>query len=215
MINEQLFLRIPAILLILTIHEYAHGWIAYRRGDMTAKTAGRLTFNPFAHLDPFGTLMLLFGPFGWARPVPVNPAMLNDPRKDSILVSAAGPASNIITAIVAGNLMQLIYRLGIPALHYGTFAQYLQQFTSLFININLGIAFFNLLPVPPLDGSKILMGFLPPERVESYMRLARHVPFVFLALIVGEWMFNIPLISRILYPLYMPFRAFWFMFIVT
>ncbi len=213
MMTEQLLIRIPVILLVLTIHEFSHGWIAYRHGDMTAKMQGRLSFNPLMHLDPFGTLMLLFGPFGWARPVPVNPAQLKDPRRDSVLVSAAGPASNILTAIIAGNIFQFLFFLDPFGLQASAATPYIQQFGTLFINISLGIAFFNLLPVPPLDGSKILAGLLAPDKAQRYMRVAQYVPMIFLTLIIGEWALNIPLISPILYPLYGPFRRFWFLFI--
>src|SRR4030042_605671 len=98
--QQLLLIRIPAILIALTIHEYAHGYVAWLKGDNTAKAAGRLTFNPLAHLDLFGTLMLFFGPFGWAKPVPVNPMNLDNPKKDMIYVGAAGPVSNIVLPIL-------------------------------------------------------------------------------------------------------------------
>ncbi|MBD3320425.1 MAG: site-2 protease family protein [Chitinivibrionales bacterium] len=204
--TEMLLLRIPAILLALTFHEYCHGWVASLRGDSTARDLGRLTFNPFAHLDIFGTLMLLFGPFGWAKPVPVNFSNLKDPKKDSIYISAAGPVSNILLACIAG----YAYRLFLMNNTFlGSRAGYVDQFFIMLIQINLGISFFNLLPVPPLDGSKILMGLLPSSKVPSYIRYMEKAPLIFLILIVVEWSFNIPTISLILYPLYMPYRSFW------
>ncbi|MBD3344279.1 MAG: site-2 protease family protein [Chitinivibrionales bacterium] len=206
MSTEHLLLRIPAILLALTVHEYAHGWIASLRGDTTARDMGRLTFNPIAHLDFFGTIMLLFGPFGWAKPVPVNYQNLKDSKTDPIFISAAGPVSNIILACVAGYLYRLFFMnqslFGLSAGDVGIFFSFL-------IQINLGISFFNLLPVPPLDGSKILLGLLPSSKVPTYHRYMRKVPMIFLLLIIIEWYFNIPTISLILYPLYNPYRSFW------
>lgn len=107
--NPELFiLRIPAILFALTIHEFAHGWVALRFGDTTAQDQGRLTLNPFAHLDFFGTAMLLFGPFGWAKPVPVNGYNFKEPKKGILFVSLAGPLSNIISAFLFGYLLRLM-----------------------------------------------------------------------------------------------------------
>jgi Zn-dependent protease len=202
---EQKLLSIPAILIALTVHEYAHGYVALLRGDLTAKRAGRLTFNPIGHLDLFGTLMLFFGPFGWAKPVPVNSANLKNPKKDLILVSFAGPLSNILLALVGGIVFRFVIFPLIPTLSFGN---YLDLFFKLFFQINLGIAFFNLIPVPPLDGSNILMGFLPQDKIVPYLRMMRHVPMILLILIGIEWAFKIPTISLILYPLFVPFLSF-------
>jgi len=108
MLDSFFILRIPAILFCLTIHEYAHGWMARRLGDPTAALSGRLTLNPISHLDVFGTIMLMFGPFGWAKPVPVDPFNFNDPKKDMMKVALAGPGINIIAALVIGLLIRLL-----------------------------------------------------------------------------------------------------------
>jgi Zn-dependent protease len=203
---EMLVLRIPVILLALTIHEYAHGYIAWRLGDPTAKNAGRLTFNPIAHLDVFGTIMLMFGPFGWAKPVPVNGYNFSNPKRDALWVSLAGPASNIITAILFG----YAYRI-LGALAPATLANpQVLMFFQLAILINIGIAFFNLIPVPPLDGSHILLGLLPNRLIPSYLNKMRFVPTIFLIMLVAEWMFHIPVFSSIMTPLFTPFKAFWY-----
>ncbi len=201
---ENLLFRFPIVVLALTCHEFAHGWVAYMRGDHTAKNAGRLTFNPLAHLDPVGTFMLLFLPFGWAKPVPVNPGLMSNPRKDLMMVSAAGPLTNILLGVSFG----LIYRMLVLG---GSLyeAGYAAQMLYLGIVINFGLAFFNLLPIPPLDGSKILTGFLPVERIPAYSRLVRHVPAVFGALLLIGFVARIPVISLILNPLWQPFFGFW------
>ncbi len=208
---EQKILSIPVILIALTIHEYAHGYVAFLRGDSTAARAGRLTFNPISHLDPFGALMLFFGPFGWAKPVPVNASNLKNPKKDIIWVSFAGPLSNMALALIGGYLFRFAI---LPYLSFVSFGSYIHIFFSLFIQINLGIAFFNLIPVPPLDGSNILIGFLPRDKVIPYLNMMRHVPMILLILIAVEWMFKIPTISLVLYPLFKPFYSF-FLFLIN
>src|SRR5512133_3237355 len=136
---ELMLLRIPAILIAITIHEFAHGWIALRRGDTTAKDSGRLTLNPIAHLDFFGALMMFFGPFGWAKPVPINPARFNHRRRDLILVSMAGPVSNVLCAIVCGLCMRAIVAMQPPVLSSIYFITFLQ----LCFMLNIGLSFFN------------------------------------------------------------------------
>ncbi|MBN2035715.1 MAG: site-2 protease family protein [Chitinispirillaceae bacterium] len=203
---DLLVLRIPVILLALTIHEYAHGYVAWRLGDPTAKNAGRLTFNPIAHLDVFGTIMLMFGPFGWAKPVPVNGYNFANPKRDSLWVSLAGPASNIIAAVVFGYTYRMLGALAPEA-----FANpQVLIFFQLAILINIGIAFFNLIPVPPLDGSHILLSLLPNRLIPSYLNKMRFVPTIFLIMLVAEWMFHIPVFSSIMNPLFTPFKAFWY-----
>lgn len=198
-------LRIPAILIALTVHEYAHGYIAWRRGDSTARSQGRLTFNPFAHLDIFGTLMLFFGPFGWAKPVPVNTMNLDNPKRDIIYVSAAGPVSNMILAVIFGLTLRFL-----SAQHSWTFlSQDIFTFLILCVNINLGLSFFNLLPIPPLDGSNILMGLLPVSKLDSYLKFIQHAPKVLFGLLIAEWGFHIPLFTTIITPLWEPYSTVW------
>ncbi|HUN55725.1 MAG TPA: site-2 protease family protein [Smithella sp.] len=149
------FVILSALLLYSVIfHELAHGWVAYKMGDPTAKWLGRLTLNPVKHLDIIGTLMLLFIGFGWAKPVPINLGNIpgNQRRKALILVSAAGITANIIFAFVALLLLRLI-----SSQHTGM----VEQVLLLLARINIILAAFNLIPIPPLDGSKILMGFAP------------------------------------------------------
>ncbi len=202
---HYLLLRIPAILIALTVHEYAHGYVAWLKGDNTAKANGRLTFNPLAHLDVFGTMMLFFGPFGWAKPVPVNPLNLDNPKKDMVYVGAAGPLSNIILAILFG----MIFRFMNLSSGHMSQTHLFSIFLQLCILINLGLSFFNLLPIPPLDGSNILMGLLPSEKIGSYLRVVQHAPKILLGLIVAEWVFHIPLFSSIIYPIWTPYLKFW------
>jgi Zn-dependent protease len=142
-----------AIALAIGIHEAAHAWAADSLGDSTAKLMGRTSINPLVHLDPIGTLLLLFAGFGWGKPVPVDEGRLRR-RFDIILVALAGPASNLVLAVVLG----LIYRF--------ISAPELQHVLSLFIYINLGLMLFNLIPVPPLDGSKLLKLFISDKAYE-------------------------------------------------
>ena len=175
LIKDPLAFVILSVLLLYSVifHELAHGWVAYKMGDPTAKWLGRLTLNPVKHLDPIGTLMLLFIGFGWAKPVPVN--LENIPsdkrRKGIILVSAAGITANIIFAFVALLLLRLISPE--PSGMAG-------QVLLLLAHINIILAAFNLIPIPPLDGSKILMGFAP----ESVNRVLNQIePFGFFIVI--------------------------------
>ena len=145
------------VLMSLTVHEVSHGYAAYKLGDPTAKNAGRLSLNPLKHLDPIGALMLFIFGFGWAKPVPVNPYYFEgDRRKGMMEVSFAGPASNLLLAFV----LIAIYTIG----HFGTL-DYAYSMTGLIlyraITLNIYLAVFNLIPIPPLDGSKILAGVLP------------------------------------------------------
>ena len=178
---EQIILLVPAILIALTFHEYAHGYVAYRLGDPTAKMAGRLTFNPIPHLDPIGTLMLFLVHFGWAKPVPVDPRYFKDPKRDMLLVAAAGPVMNMILAFISGVLISLIAGGGMVQSPMMTI---LTQILFYSLMINLALAVFNMLPIPPLDGSKVLRGLLP-YRYEHYaIQLERVGPMVLIGLIL-------------------------------
>jgi Zn-dependent protease len=163
LINDPLTFILLAIPLLysIIIHELAHGWVAYRMGDPTAKLLGRLSLNPLKHLDPIGTLMLFIFGFGWAKPVPVNFSNIHDTRKGLIFVSSAGIIANMIFAFVAFLIFRLLSPT--PAGVLATFLFYLAQ-------INIILASFNLIPIPPLDGSKILMGFVS-ERFQYYLSL--------------------------------------------
>lgn len=172
-------LSAPGILLALTVHEVAHGWVAYIFGDPTAKRAGRLTFNPLAHLDILGTIMLFLVHFGWAKPVPVDPYNLRNPKRDMMWISLAGPGANILAAFVLARLMKLF---GIWLPHSLLFVLYFGM------HINLILAFFNLIPVHPLDGSKILFGLLPPWHAYRFAQIERYGPLILIALLLFDQM---------------------------
>lgn len=158
----RLLITVPAILLSLTFHELAHGMTAYAFGDPTAKERGRLTLNPIRHLDPMGTILFFIAGFGWAKPVPVNGHYFQRPRRDMALVSLAGPATNFTLAALTG----LVLSSGLVGKETlsGAFVQYFMQ-----INIVLGV--FNLLPMPPLDGSRLVSALLPERLLVHYERI--------------------------------------------
>jgi Zn-dependent protease len=181
-----LLLAIPLLYSII-IHEIAHGWVANKMGDPTAKWLGRLSLNPLKHIDPIGTLMLFVFGFGWAKPVPVNFENLRDARKGLILVSAAGIAANIILAFIA----LLLLRILAPS-PFGVVSTVLYYFAQ----INIMLASFNLIPVPPLDGSKILMGFVSRRFQYTLLSIEPYGMFIIIGLL---WL-------RILDPLIALFR---------
>ena len=173
-----------AVLITLTIHEYSHGYAAYKLGDNTAKNLGRLTLNPIAHIDPVGALCMLFFRFGWAKPVPVNMRNLKNPRRGFAIVALAGPLSNLITAFVSAFIYLLSYSLLVKVEYNSEFALALAQntldFIFIFHSVNIGIAIFNLIPVPPLDGSRILGLILPPR---AYFKIMSHERTIYYVLI--------------------------------
>jgi Zn-dependent protease len=171
-------LLIVPLLYSIIIHELAHGWVAYQMGDPTAKWAGRLTLNPLKHLDPIGTIMLFVFGFGWAKPVPVNFYNLHEQRKGLILVSAAGITANLIIAFLASLLIKILAPEPDSPLDMVLF--FLQQ-------INIILAAFNLIPIPPLDGSKILMGFVSEGLQRSLSRLEPYGFFI----IIGLYAFGV------------------------
>jgi len=167
------FLLAIPVLYSIIIHELAHGWVAYRMGDPTAKQAGRLSLNPLKHLDPVGTLMLFIFGFGWAKPVPINLAYVRDMRKGLILVSSAGIIANIVVAFVA---FLLLHILSPSSGAVELLLHYLAQ-------INIILAAFNLIPIPPLDGSKILMGFMSERFQYLFSRFEPYGLFIIIALL--------------------------------
>lgn len=166
-----------AVLLAITLHELAHGYVAYCLGDNTAKAAGRLTLNPLAHLDPIGALMMLVAGFGWAKPVPVNPFFFKGNRtRGMMLVSLAGPLVNLIVAYIA----YMIYVIG-----NGFFqVPFLNIFLNYCIILNVYLAVFNLIPIPPLDGSKILAGFLPKQTAYQFLNTMERYGFLILMVLI-------------------------------
>lgn len=180
---QTLILLIPVILFALTVHELAHGYVAYRLGDPTAKHAGRLTLNPISHLDPIGTLMLFIVHFGWAKPVPVDPRYFTNPKRDMLWVALAGPGSNIALAFLCGLIIRFINAN--PYLFLDSFlGEAFAAMMVLSLQINLALAIFNLLPIPPLDGSKVLYGLLPPQYEHVVYNLERYGPGVLFMLVM-------------------------------
>ena len=170
---EVLVLLIPVLLFALVFHEFSHGWVAYKLGDPTAKNQGRLTLNPLSHLDPFGSMMILFVGFGWAKPVPVDSRYLANPRKDMMKIAFAGPASNLLLALVGGILIRLT-----------GYAGPLTSMLILFTQINISLAVFNMIPIPPLDGSQIFSGIMIRRNPQLVMQLQMYGPQILMGLIL-------------------------------
>ncbi|HHY63693.1 MAG TPA: site-2 protease family protein, partial [Clostridiaceae bacterium] len=164
---ESILLMTPILFIILPVHEIAHGWVAYRLGDPTAKMAGRLTFNPFRHIDLLGLLMLYTAGFGWAKPVPVNFGNLKNRRSGMILVAMAGPLSNILLALISVIIGGIIAKLADAGVIFmdieGSLKTlyYISLFFFYFGTVNISLAVFNMIPVPPLDGSRLISAFVP------------------------------------------------------
>jgi Zn-dependent protease len=189
----QIVIQLAILFFSIIVHEVSHGYVALKSGDPTAKYSGRLTLNPLPHIDIFGTiilpLVLLLTTrgrmvLGWAKPVPINPYYFREPKRDIMLVGAAGPAANIGLAIIFSIIFRTFPETG-----------FIGQVLGFAVFINLLLAIFNLVPVPPLDGSRILQGFLPPDAREKYMRIE---PFGF---IIIFFLLFIGLFGRILIPL--------------
>lgn len=190
----SLLLSIPALLISLSAHEFAHGYAAYKMGDNTAKYEGRLTLNPMAHLDPIGTFCLLFFHFGWANPVPINPMYFKNKRRGIIIVSLAGPLMNFFLAVVSTVIYALIIKFGPQNMNI--FYEFLLNIFNAGIVLNIGLMIFNLIPVPPLDGSKILGELLPARARFEYYKIERTLSLILIfALVFG-------LLDPILDPLY-------------
>ncbi len=194
---NNLLITIPAILYALTIHEYFHGWTANKFGDPTARLQGRLTLNPLAHIDILGALCFVFANFGWGKPVPINPYNFKNPRRDNVLVSFAGPASNFVSAFLFGVIFQLLRNATFIPLNVST-----NLFNLLLsgIMMNLSLAIFNMIPLFPLDGSHILEGLLPPAMARKYKEIERYSPFILLGLIIMGNYGGISIFSMVLGP---------------
>ena len=193
---EVLILLIPVLLFALVFHEYSHAWMANQLGDPTAKYQGRLTLNPAAHLDIFGSLMILFVGFGWAKPVPVDDRYLKNPRVDMMKVAFAGPAANLFLGFVGGMLIRIIGNQGA-----------LTAVLMLFTQINIMLAVFNLIPIPPLDGSRIFSGLMIRRNPELTYKLEMYGPQILMGLImIGYftgisilWWFMSPFVNFFMY----------------
>ena len=184
----HLLLCLPIILISLSLHEVAHGYAAYKLGDPTAKNFGRLTLNPMKHLDPIGFICMLLAGFGWANPVPINTRNFKKPRRDMALSAAAGPISNVLLAAVFCALIK-VYTIVAPSVVLSTeFSAKVLYFTFVFlyygVSLNLTLAVFNLLPVPPLDGSRLLYVFLPPKYYFGVMKYERYISLAIMFLLL-------------------------------
>ena len=196
---HTLLLIAPPILLALTFHEYSHAYVAHRLGDDTAQQSGRLSLNPLRHLDPLGTLMIFLVQFGWAKPVPVNPYQLRNPKKDMLWISAAGPLSNMLLALVSGLLFRLFSdSTGAADRHSITGILILMALFSM--KINLALAVFNILPIAPLDGSKILYGILPPGVGQMIFAFERYGPFILIGLIILGRVTGVSILGGLIWP---------------
>jgi Zn-dependent protease len=176
---QRLILAAPVILFSLTVHEFFHGYLAYRLGDPPARDMGRLTFNPLAHLELFGVIVMVITSFrfGWAKPVPVDPRNFSNPRRDDIIVSAGGPVSNMALAFIAGMIYRVVAGAGMNA------PEALVLILQNFVYINLTLAFFNLIPLFPLDGSHILANLLPLRYQLTYESINRFAPILLIILL--------------------------------
>jgi Zn-dependent protease len=176
-------IRAGVLLFAITIHEYAHGRTAYALGDPTAKNAGRLSWNPITHLDPIGAI------FGWAKPVPVDTRYFRNPRVGSFLVSIAGPLANLGVALLAGLLVRSFL---FPS------KVYLNLLISMML-MNIGLGIFNLLPIPPLDGSHVLETFLPFSALKKYREIGRHAPLVLIGIFLADRFLDTGIVFTLLY----------------
>lgn len=170
---EVLILLIPVLVFALVFHEFSHAWVANKLGDPTARYSGRLTLNPLAHLDPFGSLMILFVGFGWAKPVPVDSRYLANPRVDMMKIAFAGPAANLLLAFVGGTIIRT-----------GLVSGSITLMILLFTQINIMLAVFNMIPIPPLDGSQIFSGIMSRKNPELVYKLQMYGPQILLGLIM-------------------------------
>lgn len=185
----------PGLLIALVCHEVAHGFVAWMLGDPTAKSQGRLTLNPLKHLDPIGTMAFFFVQFGWARPVPVNSGYFKNPRQGMMLTALAGPVTNFLLAALFALLFHAMPSLGVS----GASPMYAVFYYGMFVNLILGA--FNLLPIPPLDGSSVLAYFLPPQMAYKYMSVSRYGFIILIGIIILGQYTGYSLVGEVIMPI--------------
>jgi len=183
----EILIRVPIVLICLVVHEVSHGYMAMKLGDPTARNLGRLTLNPLKHLDPIGAICMLFFRFGWAKPVPINTRYFKKPRRDMALTALAGPVSNFIMAFAGVFIFCISRTIYTYFPVYEGFGVNLWivwfTFVEVFIFMNLSLGVFNMIPVPPLDGSRIFLTFLPAKYYFGIMKYERYIMFAMLALL--------------------------------
>ncbi|MBN2460249.1 MAG: site-2 protease family protein [Candidatus Cloacimonetes bacterium] len=196
-----LLIQLPILLLTITIHEFSHGMVAYLLGDDTAKKAGRLTLNPISHIDPLGLIMLFIARIGWAKPVPINPYNFNNMKRDMALSAAAGPGANFVMAIILSLIFNTIKAANPGIIYYGSpVAQFWLSMLLYSILINLALGLFNLIPIPPMDGSKILGGFLSDRAYYRYTARERQGAQILIIILVISFVFRLNIIGSIIMP---------------
>jgi Zn-dependent protease len=194
----ELIILAPPLLFALTLHEFAHGFIADRLGDPTARLAGRLTLNPLSHLDPLGTIAFFFIKFGWAKPVPVNAGYFRNPKQDMLWVALAGPVTNFGLAIISAILTKIAWLIAGLLPYSRVMEAVLLPLSAMLVAsvwINLVLAIFNILPIPPLDGGRILAGLLPDRLAEPYRQVERYGFIIILILAFSG------LLSKVILPI--------------
>ena len=201
---QIIILLIPALVFSLSFHEFAHAWMAYRLGDNTAARLGRLTLNPMSHLDPIGSLALFLMGFGWAKPVPVDSRALENPKQDMVKVAAAGPVSNIILAVVAALALRLLFSTDL-------LTDNIKTFLIIFMQINITLAVFNLLPVSPLDGSQIITPFFAKYFGSDVVwKMQVYGPRILFFIIIFSMVTDIHIFSFIINPIFNLFLHIFF-----
>ena len=191
----QFLIFVPIFLITITVHEYSHAYAAYKMGDPTARSLGRLTLNPIKHIDPIGLVMILIVGFGWAKPVPINTRHFKNARKGMMISAAAGPLSNLFMALIGAVILGLInffyYSYASSAI---TVVEMARWFFSQFMTLNVYFAVFNLIPVPPLDGSRIV-SYILPYKLSYYYNYVERYGILILILLMNIPIMRVPLVA--------------------
>jgi Zn-dependent protease len=191
-------IQVVVVLICITIHELSHGLAAYKLGDDTAKRAGRLTLNPIKHIDPFGAIMLLIVHFGWAKPVPVNPYNFDNMKTGMAWTALAGPASNFILAILASVVYNFFISMFGSSINESYFLAILMYSLQMLIMFNIALGLFNLLPIPPLDGSRIVGAFMSDDMYFRWVEFERKGAYLLMGIIMVCFVFRIPLFGYLI-----------------